>query len=705
MSDSPLRELELRATYNSQDCDLARELQIPLLRRALFYDRGVGFFTSGWLRSVAEGLAHFASRGGKARIITSPKLEHTDWEIIAKSSQTEKTVAIKAAVQRTVDELREQLEFRTLDALAWMIRDGLMEFRFAIPRGRLTGGDYHPKVAFFRDACFGWAVHGSMNDSSQAFRNVESVSIFASEGTSSEYYNAHFKTFNQMWAGEEPNIELLCAGDDALEPLLELSQRNPRPYSVCPLNSDSSDFALGLRDYQTEAIVAWEQNGRRGLLEMATGTGKTFTSIQAAVRAFHENSRLALFVVVPYLHLVEQWADALSAVGFAPILCKGSEKSWVGTASETRLLFESSANHKVCFVATHTTASKPAFVKLMSKTPSPKLLIADEAHGLGARIFRNALHETFDWRLGLSATPRRWYDGVGTLALETYFAGTVYEFDLARAILEGHLVPYEYRPILIDLSDEEMTEYIRLSRDLALAVARDDDEKAELIARERARLINGCEGVLPEFLNQLRRQMLDASENGDVVRDTLVYCAPGRHREVLRAVAALGLKAHDFVADTPPGERAALLRRFASGDLQVLVAVKCLDEGVDVPSTRVAYLLASSTNPREFVQRRGRILRTSPGKQRAIVFDFLVGSWSTRNADQLNAARSLARRCLPRFAEFAATSIAPFKAREVLFESLRQLNLLAQMDKRPWDVYRELQNEDPHLNTEEMYHG
>ena len=702
-STSSLQTLQLKASYSSLEADLAADLQIPLLKHARYYDRGVGFFTSGWLRTVAEGIACFAGRGGLARIVTSPKLERTDWEAIVHGSREQKSQTISKSIALTVEQLKQQLEFRTLDALAWMIRDGLIQFKFALPSGRLEGGDYHPKVAFFRDDHCGWAVHGSMNDSTQAFRNAESVSVFSSHGVGSEYYAAHLSSFNLLWSGEQPNIELFAATDEALEPFLQLTSRVHRPYAAPVVGPAIASRKP--RDYQEAAITAWEQNNRRGILEMATGTGKTFTSIYGAGKTFDAVGRLALFVVVPYLHLVDQWAKDLTASGFRPILCKGDVSKWKGPAAEQRLLYESRATAKVCYVATHATASRPEFVKLMGKLRGEKLLIADEVHGLGAGVYRNALSESFDWRLGLSATPKRWYDDAGSRFLEDYLGGSVFEFSLERAIASEYLTPYHYVPITVGLECDEMQEYVRVSRELAIALTRDDEPRVEALVRERTRIVNGCEGVIPEFLRQIKRQMAKAREQDRDLRDTLVYCAPGRHKEVLKAVSDLGLRAHDFVADTPADQRPAILERFAAGDLQVLVAVKCLDEGVDVPSTRVAYLLASSTNPREFVQRRGRILRTSPGKTEAIVYDFLVGYWDKPGEDWLNAARSLARRCLPRFAEFASACLRPFEARQVLLESLRVLNLLSHMDKRPWEVYREMQQEEPLMECEESEGG
>lgn len=692
-SSSKLSDLRFQPTYYSNEHDIKSEVIIPLLKQSKYYDRAVGFFTSGWLEAVADGMAIFASNGGTARIITSPKLQKQDWEaILTASAQRQQEILLKT-IQFTVKELLDLLKHQTLAVLSWLISDGILKFRFAIPRDTLEGGDYHPKVAFFRDDRIGWCLHGSMNDSEHAFKNVESVSVFSSVGQEARYYREHFDQFEKLWKGTVSQVLILEPTSQTLSPFLELTERFRRPYSI----QESPEKAkLQPRDYQIAAVEAWEKNGRRGIFEMATGTGKTLTAIHAVDRAIKDAGRLAVFILAPYLHLVQQWMDVLTAQGIRPIPCYGSKNSWYGEAQDQVLELEQGIRNQLVLAATHKTAASEAFRRIIKKIEVRKLLIGDEVHGLGARWFSKALEEGASWRLGLSATPQRWYDDQGTKLLNDYFGPVLFEFPIDRAIKEDILVSYRYHPILINLTHEELAAAAELGRQLALCLQAKDEEKAELIARKRARLINSSENILPAFLETLR-----GLGNMSDLRHILVYCAPGKHREALSALARLGIRTHEFIADTPAKERKGLLSKFAKGEIQALVAMKCLDEGVDVPETKTAFLLASSTNPREFVQRRGRILRKSAGKSEANIYDFLTAFWDRPPQLYLETARSLAKRCLPRFAEFAADASNCYEARKEIFEPVSILNLISSLDKRPWELYRELKSEDPFLFAKE----
>lgn len=699
-----LQELAIKKTYSSLEVDLVDEVVVPLLQRSVNYDRGVGFFTSGWLKEAAKGLLVFVKNHGKARIITSPNLSERDWQVIQQADQARQAQLIVAAsIDNAITELEKSLESDTLAALAWLIRDNILEFRFAIPQASLAGGMFHSKLSLFTDQYGnGVALHGSQNDSIQASLNEESYSAFCSWNEGAKWFEEHRSRFDQIWDNLFPRLRVLKVLEAEKEKLVQLTRKYSRPYPALPVKNIDNTLvplkpALQLsktpRDYQQEAITAWEEQGRRGIFEMATGTGKTITAISAAVNVFQSEGRLALVVLVPYKHLVDQWIEELQEVGFRPIPCYESTNFWKKNAAESIREFNAKLVDHLCLVSTHQTGSMEPFRKMLARLHSPFLLLGDEIHELGAANYRKALAEQAPWRIGLSATPDRWYDEEGTSVLRSYFGETVIKYELDQAINDKALTPYQYYPEKIDFSSEEISEYLRLSKLIAQMSCdkENNQDRLEDLLRRRADLIGKAANKIPRLLGMIEEHRQACAKNGEKFQHILVYCNKGTHREVLAAMAGLGLRMHEFVHDVPLAERRNILSAFSKGDIDGLVAIRCLDQGVDVPATRRAYILASSTNPREFVQRRGRILRKAEGKQFAQVYDFLVGPWSTAEYLGRDAAKGLLLRELPRFAEFSLDAVNSQEARDAIWDTIMSLDLVASLRKRPWKVYQEMQ--------------
>jgi superfamily II DNA or RNA helicase len=279
-------------------------------------------------------------------------------------------------------------------------------------------------------------------------------------------------------------------------------------------------------------------------------------------------------------------------------------------------------------VVVNNTFANPQFQGLLAGIHDNLLLVADEMHNLGAPRLRRSLPDKANFRLGLSATPDRHGDEQGTKALADYFGPPVLEFGLKEAIEHGFLCQYYYHPVIVPLTEDEMSVYKELSVRIARAYASDgdDDGPSDLVKRlliERARLVGKAENKTIKLLPLLEERRTS--------QFNLVYCGDakdGDGRQVDRVLRLIGtrirMRANRFTAEETPTEREELLRDFASGRLQALVAIRCLDEGVDVPRTETAYILASSTNPRQFIQRRGRVLRRAPGKHTATIYDFIT---------------------------------------------------------------------------------
>lgn len=431
------------------------------------------------------------------------------------------------------------------------------------------------------------------------------------------------------------------------------------------------------REYQQAAIDAWLNANGQGILHMATGTGKTVTSLLAASTAAERlEGELALIIAVPYQHLVDQWASDLEDFGVTPIRAYESRTQWSEALQGQVLEFNHGAGEGFVVITTHTTFASEPFRRMVDRLSRREvMLIADEVHHLGAPHLREALPRSVPLRLGLSATPQRFYDDEGTEDLLEYFGGIPYEYPLERAIEAGALCEYYYIPHVVELTDDEADDYISLSKQIARLIGKsggvsagdfEGNTELKFTLFERARLVGTAANKLARLVTLMQQQ--------DPIQDTLVYCGDGtvegavnertrRHVDATTTTLRndLGLRVERFTADENRAERERLLQQFEAGDLQALVAIRCLDEGVDVPSTRTAYMLASSANPRQFVQRRGRILRNHPGKQVATIHDFVVAppdavQEADEESDRFRAERSLVQRELERVDLFAGAA-------------------------------------------------
>lgn len=714
-----LRKLNLLPVYDSSEYDLIHDLIVPLLRNSISYLRGVGFFTSGWLKLAAHGLTELIQNGGKARIVISPILEKTDWEAFQLGEEAKYNETLKSVLEKNIDDIVLSLESDTLNALAWMISDEILEFRFAVPREGFSCGDYHDKVGVFTDIqSDSVAIHGSFNDTFKGSLNGEAFSVFKSwEDGQSPFVDQHYKRLKKLWDGGNKQFKVFTIPEAIRQKFIKLRKTNHRPYSI-----DKNTFTYRLPDinkphntfklysYQENAINHWISANCKGIFEMATGTGKTITSLAAAVNRYEMLGKLALVILVPYLHLLEQWERNCRELNFNPITCSGFHENWLLEVKSKIQDFNINALDNICILVTHATAATEKFANATKGLkPEYMMIIGDEVHGLGAPILRQALIPNTDMRLGLSATPRRWFDDEGTKVLFSYFGNVCFEFPLEKAI-GTYLTPYEYRPELVNLNSGEMDLYEELTNKISKVATmlngcngKTNTENEEILKKlllERARFVASAEEKLEKLLNILKEMIQDANEKHEELSHILVYCAPGTHKDVLRAIASLGLKCHEFVHTVSLNERQKILEEFASGYIQVIVAVKCLDEGVDVPATKIAFFLASTNNPKEFVQRRGRILRLSTGKRKSIIYDFIVVPRPEYIPLKRDVDASLLRREMPRFAEFASSALNQFEAREKLWALINHYEMLNLFEEKPWDIYHKIKDKEFYIFLE-----
>ncbi len=650
----------------------------------MMYDRGVGYFSSGWLRVAAKGMAEFAANGGHARWITSPILSEDDWGALIAGDSAREDNFLYSLLERNIDELAETLEKDTLSALAWLVADNVLDFKLALPRNKLDRGEFHDKFGVFSDTYdHHVSFNGSYNDSIQGLRNYESIKIFCSWNSQfADLVESDIKRFDVLWENLDPNVQVFDLSSAAREKILKLRHIG-RPYQL-PLSVQTLvtptkpqiPGGLKLREYQESAISSWFSNNFRGIVEMATGTGKTITSLVAAIRLFEMQHRQILVVIVPYKHLVEQWAEEAEKFGFRPLKIAESSRVWEPELARQIQAFKMGLVNCVSLVATNDALESGRLSSILNGSWEKVLLIVDEVHHAGAPGMLRSLPVESIWRLGLSATPIRHYDELGTEALIAYFGDIIFQFGLDKAI-GLYLTPYYYYPTPVEMTDDEFAEYCRLTKLLGKYITASEGEMPEAakrIAIKRARVLNNSISKL----DWLRQNI----EKYHKIRYTLFYVGESLFNP---AKAILGvekrLRIHEFTQRQNNEERKQILDQFGKGELQALIAMKCLDEGVDVPPTREAYFLASSGNPREFIQRRGRVLRLFEGKEYAIIrdlisippYDFIeIGS----SHPDYSSIRSSFLREYKRVKEFASLAINHYQSLQPMFEIAQNLDLL-----------------------------
>ena len=479
----------------------------------------------------------------------------------------------------------------------------------------------------------------------------------------------------------QPINRLLVAAASKGTYHLNLSE-GKEPPSGCPRIPSS----IQLRQYQQQAVASWFANKGRGTLKMATGSGKTITALAIASELYQKIGLQVLLVVCPFRHLVTQWARECHKFGLEPILAFENVRKWQTQLSTQLYNLRSGNQFFLTVITTNDTLMSEGLQSQLKYFPDKSLIVGDEAHNLGARRCEESLPRNIGLRLALSATPERYFDEYGTQAIFDYFGAVLEpEFTLKDAIQQGALVRYLYYPILVELTEVESLAYLKLTKSIGrILLFRDretksvgiDDEDKDLkpLLMQRARLIGAATNKL-KALRQLMRGRLDTSH-------TLFYCGDGSSESTrqLQAVTRilgteLGYRVNTYTAETPLDEREDLRRHFESGELQGLVAIRCLDEGVDIPAIQNAVILASSGNPRQFIQRRGRILRPHPGKQRATLFDMIVLP-PELDRETLEVERTLLRKELRRLVEFADLADNAGEARSKLLALQKRYGLL-----------------------------
>ncbi|WP_297639066.1 DEAD/DEAH box helicase family protein [uncultured Clostridium sp.] len=667
-----LEDLELKFKYRSNEDKLNIDFYEKCLKVSNKYDRAVGYFTSTSLSALGEGLEEFLNNDGKIRIVANPLLEEADYKAILKGEKAKEDI-IEKALLKQVELSKENIKKDSFNTLACLISEGRLEVKIAFSERNVL---YHEKFGVFYDE-FGSKVgfSGSANETFNGLvNNFEKIDVYRSE---LELYRIKdmINDFENLWENKTDTLTVVNIPNAVLLKLISLNKT--------PKNREKN---IEARKYQKDAIKSFRNNGWNGIFEMATGTGKTITSLLAAKEYRQEKEKIFLIILVPFTHLVDQWIENCEHVGYKKILkCYGNKKYWINKLENRIRDFNIGLKNIEIVITTYKSASSEEFNNAVNRIKKYGFMIGDECHYFGIKSLENNKFENIETRLGLSATPDRWWDEEGTQRLREFFGETVYKYDIKEAIKNGNLTEYQYNPIICDLNEEEIEEYEKITKNITKIALKEkktieDKRKLEELNRRRSLILSKAKQKVARLLELIKKEKLEE------LTHTLIYCAPGELENITKKVSELGLRVHRFDSKIETRERKIILEEFKKGVIQVLVAIKCLDEGVDIPATRRAYFLASTSNPREFVQRRGRILRNAKGKRLAILYDFIVVPESAKEKTYIN----IIKKEMPRFAEFSRYAINQYGSRKILIKYLETLGLEYLMDKLPWEVYNEL---------------
>lgn len=632
-----LRTQNLPPSLDTSHDELAKQFYIPILKSSVRYERAVGYFTSDWLRVNAEGLADFVTRGGKARWIISPILSPEDAKALEEGYEAARENVLNKSLMRTLQDLQSQLSEETRSTLAWLIADGALDFRIALPCSKLSG-DFHVKFGIFYDEVGNIvAFDGSQNETARGFQNYESIKIFWNwDPALSVYVESDVHRFARLWNDRDINVRTHTVPEAVHQQLLRL-RTLPRPYELPTAFSSSRarDFPAidftNLWSHQKNAIQAWEDASRCGILTMATGSGKTRTGVVAISRIPDLNIAV---IAVPSRELVNQWTRAVSSLGLStpPLEIMGATYDWLEQAY--RLLELAKLNRigqPIILIGTYRSLTSDKFLGLISRVGLPTrgaLLLADEVHNAGASTYKRVLNSGFDLRLGMTATLERALDPEGTAILLNYFNGIVFEFGIDQAIKAGVLCSYRYYPHFAVLNDAELRQHEELTRRITQLRGQDDPDgdpdppqtgrlsDLDHLYFLRAAILKKCEEKNKIFSTLLNKERISKA---------LIYCADLEQvNECEGVLRDRGIPWLRFSSLESADSRQRALDLLTHGHVHALISINCLDEGVDIPNVREAVIVASSGNPRQFVQRRGRILRNYPGKKEAILYDILA---------------------------------------------------------------------------------
>lgn len=707
------KEINIKQEYRSPQDNIVQDFYIPVLENAVSYKRSVGFFSSSALVEISKGICELAKKGGKIELVASPYLSAEDEEAIRKGYENRAKIIENALLRGLKTEPENFFEKERLNLLANLIESGIMSIKIAFTENDSSVGMYHEKLGLVEDSDGNKiAFSGSMNESENAFtKNYETVDVFCSWKSEDEKSRViqKEKAFAAIWGNFDEKLKVLhfTSIDKAILEKYkrgkadfeldkkEFSQNRNIKYKINHENKTDIPDVLAVaepdngksilvnnlffdfkgkkspRPHQIKAIENFNSNNFQTLLAMATGTGKTLTSLFCANELSKKIELTSVLIIVPLKDLVDQWQKDIEECFSGEIIPIRSGLDWKEKLSDLRLLKilkKDEQNKKLVIITTYDSFCGNDEKILESLDLDSTLIIADEVHKFGAASYSKKLPEKIKYRIGLSATPKRPYDEKGTKAIFDYFCPSEnpYEFSIKNAIEADMLCHYEYHPAVVPLTDFEMEDYENISEKVSrlsvivnnsVKADKEDEERLEQLLKERHRIIERAQNKKSEFLEIMQIELSKYKDR------TIVFCPDGKDEngmdflEVYKSEFWNELKSKGKIvrmSEYVQGTKRNVIESFTAGAIDILFAKQRLNEGIDIPAAKRAFFIASSTSEREFIQRRGRVLRKSPetNKTLAEIFDFIVVP-PDRNSIY---AQSIVENEIKRAMDFAATA-------------------------------------------------
>ena len=670
-----LSDVHFKHSYTS-GYDEPKDFFTEALIESCNFDLGLGFFSSSGIRSLSYGFALFIANGGKMRVVMNHILSKEDKEVIENGQKhliEDFEDNILCDIKKLIETLSKEDE-QFFRCLSYLISVDRIKFVATVST---KGGLGHDKYGIFKDEKGNKvAFIGSANFSQSALElNGETITVFTSPNDDNRI--AEYQTlFDQSWENDTPHLihipienvktfirekfpeasltNLIEEGINLRESIgmdNDVPQKYYKPISKriidkIELKEQEPRFPFPEeRKIQIDAYNAWMGNGKKGMFAMATGSGKTVTALNCIRKQYKENGYYKAIIVVPTQALAMQWEHETKSFNFQNIVSTHSDKDWKDVLSRyiTRSLLDSTKS--IILITTYATFNRNDIQLFLKKVRGIEtfIYVADEAHNIGSQNSLKHLPEMINWRIGLSATPERIYDDLGTEKLYEFFDSKppkyTYKYTMKQAIEEGILCHYDYYPIFIELTSSEMEEYERISDQLRKYIDADTGKykpNAEKLLLKRKRIIHKAENkkiAISDLLEELKqKQKLDYTfvfvpegyEPDYSINDSYNIDQDDIHiiDEYAQMFKEHGYSYHKYISglDDAP----SILQNFADGDIQILLSMKCLDEGVDIPRAEHAIFCSSTGNPRQFVQRRGRVLRKCKGKEKARIWDLIV---------------------------------------------------------------------------------
>jgi superfamily II DNA or RNA helicase len=679
----------------------------------------LGYFSSAAINLMPLAFATFISKGGKMKMVINHLLSAKDKEII--SNVENNANDIKYFDLTDVDSLRRALnEYDThfFECLAYLIKEKRIEIKVIKPKN--GKGIAHYKSGVFSDGQDSVGYQASCNFTYYGLsENIEQLTAFLSWEGSNIYIENQLNIIDDYFNERDQDVDYVPTndievaikdtfGNKNIEELLvneaellkkkmslannaKIKESMDKLYQNIEIQKHSPRFPYpkGPREYQKVAYDNWVTNNYKGIFAMATGTGKTITSLNCVLQEYNKNKIYRFIVLVPTISLANQWeTEIIQKFNFEELTVCSSKNIWEEEIKRYIRNLNLSNDSNFAIITTYATFRSIKFQNLLQKIikldVDNLIIIADEAHTFGSKNLLNLLPHQINKRIGLSATPERQYDELGFYELCNYFnsyePNYTFSFNMKKAIESEVLCRYFYYPHIVELEHDELNIYRKKTDELSKwidpktekykdnpAVTKLLIERKNVLHKARRKIncldniVNSIgvnnfnfafiyvpEGFEANYENDDSNKFngIDEYDNTNKTEENLI----DKYKNLLHE--KYKLKVRKFTGDT--NDRVAVLKQFENGQLNALLAMKCLDEGVDIPQAKYAVFCSSTGNPRQYIQRRGRVLRTHSNKKFAYIYDMTIKPIiSSTNEKQTKLERNIFLGEMRRLVNFA----------------------------------------------------